>query len=333
MQAIAELFADTSECGKVRPMTDEALARSGGEAASPATSLRRALAILGDPWTMLILKEAFNGTRRFAAFQRQLNIPRQTLSLRLAHLCSEQMLYKRYARPSHTSVEYAPTPKTLDLQDTMYSVWLWHTANRGQIDVLPFDIVHTTCGEVLSATYRCRHCREPVDTSSLTILDTDPPQLDEGPRARISRRNDKAIQAAFEGRTDQMLAASIVGDLAANEILFRLFRAPAHMMALSRELGLGMAVLRGRLDKLQALGLVDEHHQGRRSVWCTLPKAEGLFPLLLSITAWGDRWCNDGRPPPQKFVHACGHLVQARFNCVSCGGWVGRENVRIVARK
>ena len=71
--------------------------KSSADTASPsgeltATSLRRALSILGDPWTMLILKEAFNGVRRFSAFQRALNVPKQTLSLRLAHLCREQML-------------------------------------------------------------------------------------------------------------------------------------------------------------------------------------------------------------------------------------------------
>jgi DNA-binding HxlR family transcriptional regulator len=76
-----------------------------------ATALRRALAILGDPWTMLVLKEAFNGQRRFSGFQRALNIPRQTLSLRLTALCRDQMLYRRHVSADHATLEYAPHPK------------------------------------------------------------------------------------------------------------------------------------------------------------------------------------------------------------------------------
>lgn len=295
----------------------------------PATALRRALNVLGDPWTMLILKEGFNGTRRFSAFQRALNIPRQTLSLRLTHLCREQMMYRRPVSPGHATLEYVPTAKAFDLQEAMYSVWLWHQANPGDADVLPFDIVHS-CGHVLQASFRCTRCAGPVNSASVQVIPTDPPQFDTEPRARLSRRNDGAITAAGEG--DGLVAASLVGDIPCNEILWRLFQGPAHIQALAEDLALGLPVVRGRLEKLRTLGMVQDEAEGRRLVYSILPRAEAFYPLLLSINAWGDRWCNGTRPPPELLVHACGALLRGRFRCTHCDGWVGRESVTIRPR-
>ena len=298
----------------------------------PATSLRRALAVLGEPWTMLILKEAYNGVRRFSAFQRALNIPKQTLSLRLGHLCREQMLYRRHISPRHSTLEYAPTAKAYDLQQAMYSIWLWHEAHPDDVDVLPFDIVHRDCGSRLKATFRCTHCREPAGSKSVEVRRSDPPQYEDTSRARLARRNDAAFTAVVEHEQAGLIAATLVGDMACNEILYLLFQKPRHMQAIAAELGLGLPVVRGRLDKLMELGLVNEQRDGRKLVYSTLPRAEGFYPLLLSIAAWGERWCNQGQPPPEMIVHDCGNLLHGRFACDHCGGWVTRENARIVPR-
>jgi DNA-binding HxlR family transcriptional regulator len=297
----------------------------------PTTSLRRALRVLGDPWTMLILKEAYNGERRFGGFQKKLNIPKQTLSLRLTHLCHEQMMYRRQVSPTHTTLEYALTAKAFDLQDAMYSIWLWHEANPRDVSVLPFEIIHRTCGQPLSARYRCMHCRNEVLSESVTVEHTQPLQFD--PRDRLARRNDAAVTAAGDLGTEKMVAASLVGDIACNEILYTLFRSPSHLKAIADDLDLGISVARGRLEKLCLLGLVEERKDGRKLTYSVLPKAEKFYPLLLSIADWGDRWCNDGQPPPELRVHSCGQLLHGRFCCDHCGGWIGRENVYVRPRQ
>ena len=297
-----------------------------------ATALRRALAVLGDPWTMLILKEAFNGQRRFGGFQRALNIPRQTLSLRLAALCREQMLYRRHVSAEHATLEYAPTAKALDLDQAMYAVWLWHQANPGDRDVLPFDIVHRDCGHVIGATFSCQRCGGAAGSASVHIRPSEPAQFDTEPRPRLSRRNDAAFAAAGSGTGDEMLAASLVGDIPCNEILWLLFQGSRNLLAIAGELALGVSVVRGRLDKLRALGLVHEERQGRWLIYSVLPRAEGFFPLLLAISAWGDRWCNAGQPPPEVVVHECGELLAGRYVCDHCGGWLGRGNLTVRPR-
>lgn len=296
----------------------------------PATSLRRALMVLADPWTMLILKELFNGVRRFSAFQRALNIPRQTLSLRLAHLCREQMMYRRPTGPGHAAMDYAPTAKALDLQDAMYAIWLWHQSNPGSAAILPFDIVHQSCGHVLSAHWCCTACDAPVTSDAVTIQRTQPDQIETDPRPRLARRNDASVTAGSD--TDGLVAASLVGDLPCNEILYLLFQEPRHMLSIAQDLALGPGIVRDRLDKLKDLGLIHEEAQGRRLVYSVLPRAEGFYALLLAIADWGDRWCNGGQAPPDLRVHACGAVLRARYKCDHCGAWLSRETLRIRPR-
>jgi DNA-binding HxlR family transcriptional regulator len=298
---------------------------------TPATSLGRALRILGDPWTMLILKEAFNGTRRFSAFQRALQIPRQTLSLRLAHLCDEQMLYRRFVGPGQGVLEYAATAKALDLSDAMYAVWLWHQANPGGGDILPFDIVHADCGHRIGATWRCTECGDPVTSQDVTIARSHPEQIETEGRPRLSRRNDASFTAANSQATGTV-AASLVGDQPCNELLYLLFQGPRHMQALGQELSLGPGILRNRLDKLMTLGLVSETAEGRRLIYTVLPRAEGFYPLLLAIADWGDRWCNGSQPPPDVRIHSCGALLRGRYMCDHCGGWLRRQDLTIRMR-
>lgn len=296
-----------------------------------ATSLRRALSILGDPWTMLILKDAFNGTKRFSDFQRDLNIPRQTLSLRLTALTQDEMMYRRIATPGGSARDYILTPKAFDLQDAMYAIWLWHQVNPGHSDILRFDLVHRACGHVLGATYRCSSCRGTATSDRVDIRRTQPEQFETEPRPRIARRNDNSFTAATS-TVSGTIAATLVGDMPCNEILYLLFQGPEHAQAIAHELGLGINVVRDRLEKLKELDLVQEEAEGRRLVYSVLPRAEGFFPLLLAIADWGDRWCNKTNPPPDIRVHDCGAILRPRYACDHCGEWIGRNAIEVRMR-
>ena len=103
----------------------------------------------------------------------------------------------------------------------------------------------------------------------------------------------------------------------------------ARMLAIAQELALGAPVVRDRLDKLKALGLVREEAQGRRLIYHLMPRAEGFFPLLLSIADWGDRWCNGDQPPPDPRLHECGALLRGRYRCRHCQGWIRRDQLEL----
>src|SRR5215469_8281044 len=90
-------------------------------------TIAAALDIVGEKWTFLVLREAFNGIRRFDDMQRRTGAPRQVLSSRLARLVAEGILRKaRYQESGQRSRnEYRLTEKGLELYPVMASLLAW----------------------------------------------------------------------------------------------------------------------------------------------------------------------------------------------------------------
>src|SRR5690242_9972251 len=86
-----------------------------------------ALAIVGEKWTFLVLREAFNGVRRFDDIRRRTGAPRQVLSDRLARLVAQGLLRKMpYQEPGQrTRTEYRLTGKGLDLFPLIIALLEW----------------------------------------------------------------------------------------------------------------------------------------------------------------------------------------------------------------
>src|SRR5688500_9730788 len=78
-------------------------------------SVARALEVLGDRWTLLVVRDAFLGVRRFDDFQRSLGIARNVLADRLGRLVDEGVLERRRYQERPERFEYRLTPKGLDL--------------------------------------------------------------------------------------------------------------------------------------------------------------------------------------------------------------------------
>ena len=88
-------------------------------------AVARSLDILADPWTFLILREAFLGARRFKTFAEALDISKNILSARLARLVDENILEIEDAGRYGTRFEYRLTPKGKDLTVVMTALRQW----------------------------------------------------------------------------------------------------------------------------------------------------------------------------------------------------------------
>ena len=86
-------------------------------------SLAQTLDVIGERWTLLILRDAFFGIRRFDDFQRDLGIARNILSTRLRRLVEEGVLERRTGDGGRA--EYVLTDKGLDLQPVLLSMTHW----------------------------------------------------------------------------------------------------------------------------------------------------------------------------------------------------------------
>ena len=91
----------------------------------PVCSIARAMEILGERWTFLILREAFYGVRRFSDMQRNLGIARNILSTRLQTLVSAGIFERRLYQEEPERYEYRLTPAGRDLYPSIVTLMRW----------------------------------------------------------------------------------------------------------------------------------------------------------------------------------------------------------------
>ncbi len=116
-----------------------------------------AVGILGERPTFLVLREAFNGVRRFDDMQRRTGMPRQVLSQRLARLVAEGLLRKgRYQESGQRSRdEYRLSDKGLDLYPVLVALLEWGDRYAGEADGPPVLLRHRDCGEPVRLQLTC----------------------------------------------------------------------------------------------------------------------------------------------------------------------------------
>ena len=117
-----------------------------------------AVEILGERATFLVLREAFNGVRRFDDMQRRTGIPRQVLSSRLARLVGEGLLRKvPYQEAGQRSRdEYRLTRKGVDLYPVMVALMQWGDQYEAGPEGPPVLLRHRDCGEPVRLRLSCR---------------------------------------------------------------------------------------------------------------------------------------------------------------------------------
>lgn len=125
-------------------------------------SIARPATLLGDRWTLVILRQAFSRTRRFDDFQAQLGVSRSLLSDRLGKLVDAGILRREpYKDDVRTRDEYRLTDKGLDLYPVLMALREWgdrHMAPEGA----PLQVHHRDCGGELHTRLACERCGETV---------------------------------------------------------------------------------------------------------------------------------------------------------------------------
>jgi DNA-binding HxlR family transcriptional regulator len=123
-------------------------------------SLSRTLAVIGDRWTLLILRDAFLRVRRFEDFEKSLKIARRVLSERLARLVEEGILAKVPYQDRPVRYEYRLTDKGLDLYPAILSLVHWGDRHYAGKDGPPVLHTHLKCGHDFRSVLTCSECGE-----------------------------------------------------------------------------------------------------------------------------------------------------------------------------
>jgi DNA-binding HxlR family transcriptional regulator len=125
-------------------------------------SIAGALELVGERWTLLILRDAFLGTRRFDEFQANLGIARNILQSRLQRLVDEGVLRRERYQERPERFEYRLTRKGVDLWPILVALMKWgdkYAAPNGP----PVVLRHVGCGGELDDHRVCKACGKPVE--------------------------------------------------------------------------------------------------------------------------------------------------------------------------
>lgn len=132
-------------------------------------SIARALAVVGDRWTLLVLREAFGNVRRFEQFQRRVGASRPILSDRLARLVEDGILERETYREHPVRHEYRLTEKGEDLQGVLLALMAWGDRWLDGGHGRPLELVHEGCGRIATPRIACDECGAPLGRSSVRV--------------------------------------------------------------------------------------------------------------------------------------------------------------------
>ena len=133
-------------------------------------SIARTLSVIGERWTMLILREAFLGRRRFDEFQRNTGIARNILATRLRALVRDGILERAPAEGDRARVEYRLTKMGIDLYPVMIAMLRWGDTWLADEKGPPMSLIHRTCGAKTTPHFTCPSCGEEVKAREMTAV-------------------------------------------------------------------------------------------------------------------------------------------------------------------
>jgi DNA-binding HxlR family transcriptional regulator len=125
-----------------------------------ACSIAKALEIVGERWTLLIVRDVMTGHRRFDELQKSLGVARNVLSARLQRLVEEDILERRPYQESPERYEYFLTEKGLDLWPSLVALLGWGDRHTEYPDGPPLLVFHKECGGSVSDRGVCQRCGE-----------------------------------------------------------------------------------------------------------------------------------------------------------------------------
>jgi DNA-binding HxlR family transcriptional regulator len=158
----------------------------GKEYGRQECSLARALEVIGERWTLLIVRDAFYGVQRFNDFHAHLDIPKAVLSDRLGGLV-EDCIVARRPDPDHAGRHlYELTPAGRDLWPVLHALLVWGDHHREPNSRV---FKHSRCGTVLDDTGACPTCH----------TRPEPSEIVSEPRRGLGKRRTDPVAVALRG--------------------------------------------------------------------------------------------------------------------------------------
>lgn len=284
-------------------------------------------AVIGDAWTQLILREAFFGVRRFTDWSRNLGISRCVLSDRLQRLCEAAVLEKRVPIDAKRA-EYRLTAKGQDLCGAaiLQSIWERDHASSSMQRRYALSFHDARTGQpikpgVLDAPYgRTIEARDMMVVEGPGLVARSPPDMRRLSNVRVS-----------PGRPMIDRSVHIIGDYWSWSVIGSLFLGIGRFDDIAAASGMAPNILSDRLTRLSDAKILTKARSAtaRYHEYRLTQAGLELFPLIIAIYSWFERWlCEFDRPPLQLVRRSTGDPISPRVCDLLTGKPVSWRHVR-----
>lgn len=293
-------------------------------------SIWRALEVVGDTSTMLILEANWIGDRRFDEFRARTGLLQALLSDRLKRLLAAGIFDKVPYSTAPPRFEYHLTEKGRDLYWTALMMRRWDRrwgSNEGKLDTI---LRHRLCGHHFEPVPTCLTCGEEIVAPDV--------EWTEGPgvgwmAAQYSRRRQQRAAASDRPAETVLMdeVAQITGDRWATLVLRSIFTGIRRFDEIRRDTAMATNILSERLSWLVGKGVIRGHEYSStppRYEYRLTKKGVDYYPVLLMLLQWGDRYYVSPEGPPLLLRHrADGHDLAPAVTCSCCGEPVCPQDV------
>jgi DNA-binding HxlR family transcriptional regulator len=132
-------------------------------------SIARTMAVVGEPWSPLVIRNVYIGVNRFDDLQRDLGISRKVLAERLKHLVEAGVLERRAYSERPPRHEYALTEMGTEFVDVLMSMVKWGDRWTAGDAGPPALYRHHACGEIAHVEPTCSVCGEPMHSTDVDV--------------------------------------------------------------------------------------------------------------------------------------------------------------------
>lgn len=290
-----------------------------------ACSIWRALEVVGDAPVLLILEQAFLGKRRFDEFVQETGVARSVISNRLQKLVEADV----FAKLPQRRAGYRLTEKGRDLFPVALMILRWqHLWASGERDI-HVNLSHRDCGQTMHPLAICEHCGTDIDPRAVS-WEPGPGLSQVTPLYGRRRMQTVSASAKRSNRTMVDSVIELFGDRWATLVVRACFTGINRFDDIRRDACIATNILSDRLERLQKQQIIRaalySGHQDRFEYRLT-EKGRDLYPVLLALLYWGDRWYADSKGPPLLLMHkSCGHNLRLRPACSCCAGMLNLQN-------
>lgn len=296
-------------------------------------SIWRALEVVGDTPTLLILEACWLGTRHFSALQERTGLLKALLSDRLKQLTQAGLLETRQYNARPPRYEYLLTAKGRDLYWTSLMLLRWEQRWGSHEGKIRIELTHKTCGHVFEPTPACGSCGETIDATQVDWT--------AGPGVGLMRPvySRRRQQRASAGDATSLMedAAQLMGDRWASLIMRSVFTGLNRFEEIRQDTAIATNILSDRLNWLIGFGVLRARQYATnppRDEYRLTRKGVDYYPVLLMLMRWGDKYYCAPEGPPLMLTHKhCGKPLDPQVVCSHCRQPIRADDVTAVVHE